>query len=181
MAFPGDLLLHALADLVAERLAQRLFGDSGCRPGAAPCVAIREEEVFLANTWKRTCLASGETMARELCEEERVLPNGTLVDDYSCPARGPCEGPGIERCKAAYRRGMRGISEAEARNAGFVIPITVPVNGGAGRTVTSSWNASTGYMFPCHDQARAMINQADFELVACGRRLLAAQEGVCTF
>jgi hypothetical protein len=126
-------------------------------------------------------VAAGEQMAVGLCERERLLPNGDLVDDYSCPARGRCEGPGIERCKAAYRRGMRGMSEAEAENAGFSLPFTVPINGGSSRTESTSWNPATGYLIPCYQQASAIVTAATNERTFCGRRVVAAQEGVCTF
>jgi hypothetical protein len=121
-------------------------------------------------------------MADELCHLERIMPNGTLVEDYSCPASGGrCSGPGIERCMAAYRRGMRGISEAEGRTTGFSLPFSVPLNGGASRNETSSWDATTGYLSPCYQKASDIASVAHNERTFCGRRVLAAQEGVCTF
>jgi hypothetical protein len=61
------------------------------------------------------------------------------------------------------------------------LPFTVPISGGASRTESASWNPTTGYLIPCYDEARRQRTAASVELTLCGRRVLAAQEGVCTF
>jgi hypothetical protein len=81
----------------------------------------------------------------------------------------------------AYQRGMRSTSTSEAQNAGFSLPFTVPVSGGANRTETSTWSATEGYLIPCHKQASAIQQAADVERTLCGRRVLNERGGVCTF
>jgi hypothetical protein len=104
-----------------------------------------------------------------------------MVDEYSCPARGRCEGPGIQRCIDAYRRGMRSTGTTEARNGGFSLPFTVPVNGGASRSETNTWSATEGYLIPCSQKGAAIREAASIERTFCGRRVLQDRGGVCTF
>jgi hypothetical protein len=149
--------------------------------GCGDCQALFQTELFRSLVTKDACVRAGEAMATDLCQDHRLLPNGDIVDEYSCPARGPCEGPGIQRCMDAYRRGMRASAVAEGRNAGFNLPFTVPVSGGANRTETSSWNATQGYLISCHHKAMEIRQTADIERTMCGRRVLQGRGGVCTF
>jgi hypothetical protein len=150
--------------------------------GCADCQAVFQEEMFRARSTRLACIEAGRRMATELCEVERIMPNGTLVEDYTCPGGGQrCTGPGIEQCKESYRRGMHGIAEGDGRNAGFSLPFTVPLSGGASRNETTSWNATTGYLIPCYQGGSLIEADAHNARTFCGRRVIAAQEGVCTF
>jgi hypothetical protein len=148
----------------------------------AACQAAYEFELFRGRSTRDGCLTASERMADDLCHRELLMPNGDAVDDFSCPADGGrCSGPGLERCVRAYRRGMRGVSVTEGHTGGFSVTFQVVVNGGASRTETSSWSPTNGYLMPCYDQERAIVAAAHNERTFCGRRVLAAQEGVCTF
>jgi hypothetical protein len=167
---------------------------SGAGPAAAPrplsnqpqdcagCQAEYEDELYRSGVTRQSCLRANQEMATGLCEREHLMPNGDMVDDFTCPpGGGRCSGPGIERCKDAYRRGMRGSAVTEAHSGGFSLTFQVVLNGSASRTETSSWNATTGYLLPCYQQANDISSAAMSERTFCSRRVVQAQEGVCTF
>jgi hypothetical protein len=52
--------------------------------GCGACQRVFEQEEFRAHVTRQACLASGERMARELCVEHLLMPNGTMVDDFQC-------------------------------------------------------------------------------------------------
>jgi hypothetical protein len=169
---------------------------AGPRPATAPrplsnqpqnCAGCQETwafEMYRARVTRDACVASGQAMAKELCEVERIMPNGAMVDDYSCPAGGGrCSGPGIERCKDAYRRGMHGIAVTEGHAGGFSLSFNVFLNGNGGgnRSESTSWSPAQGFLIPCWSKAQGISEEADVARTFCGRRVAEAQEGVCTF
>jgi hypothetical protein len=49
---------------------------------------VFEQEEFRAHVTRQACPASGERMARELCVEHLLMPNGTMVG-AKLAGRGP--------------------------------------------------------------------------------------------
>jgi hypothetical protein len=148
--------------------------------GCAGCQQTYADEMALARATFEGCKRAGEEMAVDMCEGRHLMPDGSLVDDYTCRNQGgrySCAGPGIDRCKRFFKSGMPGMSEGASINVG----VSVPTSAGASRTVTLNFSPVSGYFPTCIEAKLQLSAQASTNQTMCGRRVLQERGGVCTF